>query len=302
MSLIGIVGSGNVGANTAFFLAERDVADVVLYDIQDGLSEGKALDMMEAASVRGYRKHVAGSNKLADALDSEVCIIAAGSVRKPGMKREELYSVNRDIVADLAERMSGYNGIVIVVTEPVDYLTTLFLDSSKLDPARVIGLGGHLDATRLRYLIAKELGVSAQNVSAVVVGSHTDRMIPLAAYCKVSGIPVSSLMDASRLTEIFDDTRSAADEIVDLAVRTNAYYGPAAAASDLCEAVVRDSRQIVSASVRFSGQYGVDGIAMSLPIVLGEKGVIRVLEPKLEADQRKILEKSAERIRSVVTA
>lgn len=300
MAKIGVLGSGNVGANTAFFLAEKNVADVLLYDVQEGLSTGKALDMMEAAPIRKYQTKIAGTDTFADVLDSDVIIVTAGGVRKPGMKREDLYDANKDIIAEIAGSMKSFTGTVIMVTEPVDFLTTLFLRESGLPSNRVLGLGGFLDSTRLRYLIAKELGVSMENVTALVVGRHADSMLPLPNYCKVSGIPVATLIEANRLTEIFEETRRAGGLIVDLAEQASAYYGPSAVASDLCEAIVRDSRRIVSVSVQFTGQYGIDGVAMSLPVVIGREGVVRILEPALSDAERTHLVDSADSIRSIV--
>ena len=218
------------------------------------------------------------------------------------MKREDLFDANKEIIAEIAGALKPVTGTVIMVTEPVDFLTTLFLRESGLPSNRVIGLGGFLDSTRLRYLIAKELGVSMENVTALVIGRHSDAMLPLADYCKVSGIPVSTLIEASRLTEIFEETRRAGGLIVDLAERASAYYGPSAVASDLCEAIVRDSRRIVSVSVKFSGQYGIDGVAMSLPVVIGREGVVRILEPKLSDAEKSHLVESAQTIKSIVHA
>lgn len=300
MARIGIVGSGNLGGNIAFFLAERDVADVVLFDLQAGLSTGKALDMMEAAPVRSYRTKISGTDEIEEALDSKVCVLAAGSVRQPGSSREELLSTNRSVVAEVAAKMKSYEGVVIVATEPIDALTTLFVRDSGLDPSRVLGLGGFLDSTRLRYLIAKELGISAEGVTALVIGQHSDSMLPLADYCKVSGIPVATLIDESRLAELFEATKHAGGRIVELARRTSAFYGPSAAASDLCSAIVNDSRRIVSVSVLFSGQYEIDGVAMSLPAVVGEAGAVRILEPALSERERSVLKSSAAAIARAV--
>lgn len=302
MAKIGVIGSGNVGANTAFFLAERQVAHVVLYDVQEGLSTGKALDMMEAAPIRNYQTRITGTDTIEEVLDADVIIVTAGGVRKPGMKREDLYEANREVIASLAAQMKQVSGVVVMVTEPVDYLTTLFLAESGLPETRVMGLGGFLDSTRLRYLIATELGVSMENVTAMVIGRHADSMLPLADYCKVSGIPVATLIEKQRLAEIFEETRRAGGLIVDLAERASAYYGPSAVASDLSAAIVNDTRRICSVSVKYTGQYGIAGVAMSLPAVIGRSGTVRVLEPNLTDEQRRTLTDSAETIRTVVQA
>ena len=300
MATIGIIGSGNVGANTAFFLAEKAVADVILQDVQEGLSTGKALDMMEAAPIRGYQTSISGTDSIDDILTTDIIMVTAGSVRKPGMKREDLFEANRTVIVDIAKSLSGFKGNVIVVTEPVDFLTTLFAKESGLDETRVLGLGGFLDSTRLQYLIAMELGVAMENVNALVIGRHADAMIPLPAYCSVSGIPVAKLVESERLDEILDKTREAGSLIVSMAERANAYYGPSAVASDLAEAMVRDSHRILSVSLMFSGQYGIEGVAMSLPAVIGRSGIERVLEPVLSDEQRGVLVDSAEAIRTVL--
>ena len=300
MAKIGIVGSGNVGANTAFFLAERAVADVMLFDVQEGLSAGKTLDMMEAAPIRGYQTKLTGTDRLEDVLDTDILIITAGSVRKPGMQREDLYSANRPILLTLASSLSDYPGIVIIVTELVDFLTTAFAKESGLPPDRILGLGGFLDSTRLRYLISRELKISTENVSAMVIGRHSDQMIPLADYCHVSGVPVAALLDEARLQAIFEETRNSGRLIVDMAERASAYYGPSAVASDLAESIVRDTRRIISVSQMWTGQYGIEGVAMSLPAVIGSKGIVKVMEPILTDEQKTILRESADTITSIV--
>ena len=294
MAKIGIMGSGNVGANAAFFLAEKQVADVLLYDVKEGLSTGKALDMMEAAPVRGYLTKISGTDVFEDILATDLLIITAGAVRKPGMKREALCKENRSIIAGAASSLRDYDGIIVIVTEPVDLLTTLFAIESGLPANRVLGLGGFLDSTRLRYLIAKELSVSTESVDAVVIGRHADSMIPLPAYCRVSGIPAGDLIDEARLEEIFEETKRAGGTIVDMAQRASAYYGPSAAVSDLAETILRDTRRIISVSHMLEGQYGISNVAMSLPSIVGPNGVEKTLEPVLTDSQRAILKESAD--------
>lgn len=300
MATIGIIGSGNVGANTALFLAETNVADVIMYDIEDGLSTGKALDMMEAAPIRGYQKRISGTDKIDDILKSEIIIVSAGKIRKPGMKREELLEDNRELIASAASSLKGVQGVVIIMTEPVDFLTTEFARKSGLPIQRIMGLGGLLDSTRLRFLIARELDVSTEIVSATVIGQHSDAMIPLEKYCSVSGIPVTRLIDDKKLSTLFEQNKSAGDGIVALAGRTSAFYGPAAAVSDLAEAIIRDTRRIFSVSQMFTGQYGIRDVSMSLPAVIGKSGIIKVLEPQLDDDQESTLKKSAETIRTAL--
>jgi len=300
MANIGIIGSGNVGANTAFFIAERNVAHVVLYDIQEGLSTGKALDMMEAAPVRGYDVRIQGTDRLEHVLANDIIIITAGSVRKPGMKREDLYSENAEVIRSLAKSMAGSTAKVIMVSEPVDMLTTLFVEESGMDRRQVMGLGGVLDSTRLRYLIAQELQVTTENVQATVIGRHSDAMIPLPRYCTVSGVPVSQLLPGDRLEAIFEETRNAGNLIVDIAQRASSYYGPSAAATELAQAINMNTGRIMSVSMVLDGEYGIEGAAMSLPAVIGRNGIEQVMLPKLSDGEQKQLTASAEDLKTTM--
>lgn len=276
-------------------MAERSVDHVLLYDVLDGLPMGKALDMMEAAPVRGYRTRIQGTNLLDDVTRAEVIVVAAGTVREPGLKREDLFGKNSEIVAKIAADLRDVDAKIIVVTEPVDLMTTFFIRKSGLPAERVMGLGGLLDSTRLRYMIAEELGVAMENVTATVIGRHADSMIPLAGYTCVSGVPVTQLLGESKLHELFEKTRSAGDLIVQMAQRASSYYGPSAAVADLAEAIVRDEGRIMPVSVAFTGQYGVTGVAMSLPAVIGKNGVEQTLKPKLtDAQQKQLVDSAAE--------
>ncbi len=294
--MIGIIGSGNVGANTAFFLAEKGVDHVLLYDIQDGLAQGKALDMMEAAPIRGYRTTISGTNNSDDILNCDIIIITAGAVRQPGMKRDALLSENKKIIEAYAENIKNPDTKVIIVSEPVDLLTTVFAQKSNLPPEQVIGLGGVLDATRLRYLIADELSVAMENVAAQVIGRHTDDMILLKEYCCVSGISLDNFMDEDKIKALFEQTRNAGALIVELAGRASAYYGPSAVAVELAEAICRDTGRLMSVSSLLSGQLGVEQAALSLPCVIGKTGISKVIEPKLSDTQIKQFKSSAQLI------
>ena len=300
MANIGIIGSGNVGANTAFFIAEHNVAHVVLYDIQEGLSTGKALDMMEAAPVRGYDVRIQGTDRLEHVLANDVIIVTAGSVRKPGMQREDLFSENAGIIRELAKSMSGSSAKVIMVSEPVDMLTALFVEESGLDRRQVMGLGGVLDSTRLRYFIAQELGVTTENVQATVIGRHANAMIPLPRYCTVSGVPVTQLMPSDRLEELFEETRNAGNLIVDMAQRASSYYGPSAAATELAQAVNMNTGRIMTVSMMLRGEYGIDGVAMSLPAVIGRNGIEQVMLPQLTDAEQQKLTASAEDLKNMM--
>jgi malate dehydrogenase len=286
MARIGIVGSGNVGANTAFFAAEKNIAPVRMYDIKEGLSTGKALDMMEAAPIREYQYQIDGTDDLADLMDSDVIIIAAGAIREPGMSRADLYPKNRGDIEAVASKLAGFGGVVVVATEPVDPMVRLVVQTSGLPWQRVLGLGGTLDSMRLRYLVASELKVAMSSVAATVIGTHSDEMMPLQRYTTVSGVPLSALLPQSRIDELFEETRQAGDTILNYFKRATSFYGPAAAASDVAEAVIRDSHRVLPVSFVLSGQYGVSDVAMSLPAVIGAGGVTRVLEPRLSEEEQ----------------
>jgi malate dehydrogenase len=273
---------------------------VVLYDIQEGLSTGKALDMMEAAPVRGYDVRIQGTDRLEHVLANDIIIVTAGSVRKPGMKREDLYGENAELIRGLAKSMAGSSAKVIMVSEPVDMLTALFVQESGMDRRQVMGLGGVLDSTRLRYFIAQELGVTTENVQATVIGRHSDAMIPLSRYCTVSGVPIEQLIASDRIEELFEETRNAGNLIVDMAQRASSYYGPSAAATDLAQAVNMNTGRIMSVSMVLDGEYGIDGVAMSLPAVLGRNGIEQVMLPKLTDEEEQKLKSSAEDLKSIM--
>jgi malate dehydrogenase len=300
MANIGIIGSGNVGANSAFFIAERNIANVSLYDVQDGLAFGKALDMMEAAPVRGYQRRIAGVKAMDELMGHEAVVLAAGAVRKPGAKREELFEQNATIIDELAQGMQNYDGVVINAIEPVDPLTARFVEGSGLPWNKVIGLGSILDAARLRYLISAETGVTAENISAMVIGRHGDAMIPLESYTKVSGVPLSQLLPDDKIKNIFGDLKKAGDVIVEMAQRASAYYGPSAVVADLAKAIAWDTRAVLPVSFVWQGQYGLDGVSMGLPAIVGRRGIERVLEPELTSSQKKTLATSAQELREIM--
>jgi len=298
--MIGIIGSGNVGANTAFFLAEKGVDHITLCDIQEGLARGKALDMMEAAPIRGYRCCIQGTDDPDTVLDADIIIITAGAARKPGMDRDALFRENKDIIKTYAQKITNPRAKVIVVTEPVDLLTTVFAQHSPLPSQQIMGLGGILDATRLRFFIAKTLGVSMENVATQVVGRHSDDMIILQDYCCVSGVPIETFMEKDTIAHLFDQTRQAGALIVDMAGRASAYYGPSAVAADLAEAVCHDTGRVLSVSQVFTGQFGIQGAALSLPCVINGSGAAKVMEPRLNKKQIETLHTGAQMIKKTV--
>ncbi len=295
MHYVSVIGSGNVGANTAFFIAEKGITDVALYDLREGTAAGKALDMMEAAPIRKYRGRIRAVDSLEAIADSEMVILAAGQVRKPGMKREDLFGANREVVTALAPEIGRLapHAKVLVATEPVDMITAEVVRLSGLDRRQVMGIGGCLDATRLRFFASQELGLSAENISALVIGRHSDAMIVLLRYCSVSGLPLTGLLSAEQLERIEEKTRRAGGLIVSMAQRASAFYAPSAAVADLVDSIHMDLRRVIPVSLLFQGEYGISGVAMSLPAVIGREGIERVLTPALTGEEERQLKRSA---------
>jgi malate dehydrogenase len=304
MHYVTVIGSGNVGANTAFFIAEKGITDVALYDIREGLAKGKGLDMMEASPIRKYRNRIWEAESLDVVADTEMVILAAGTVRSPGMKREDLFEQNRSIVAELAPELARLapRAKFLVATEPVDLITAEFAMRSGVERSKVMGIGGCLDVTRLRYFAAQELGLSPENISATVIGRHSDAMIVMLGYCSVSGLPLTSLLKQEQQQKIVEQTRQAGDLIVKMAQRSSAFYAPSAAIADLVDAIHMDLRRITCVSLLFEGEYGISGVAMSLPAVIGRNGIERVITLKLTEEEQKRLKSSAAELEKILAS
>jgi len=301
MKKVSIVGSGNVGANAAFFTAEMAAAHVTLVDIEEGRAAGKALDLMEAAPIRRYRSKIEGCDRIEAVEGSDVVVLAAGMIRQPGKDRSERYADNADIVRDLAGAVARHapGSKVLIATEPVDAMVKIFVEISGFDRLKVMGLGGVLDSTRMASFIAEELGISARDVNAMVIGSHTKRMVPLVRYSRVGGIEISQLLDPKAVERIVHGTRHAGNLIVDLAKRSNAYYAPAASIAQVIEAIAVDTKKILSLSVLLNGEYGIKGEALSVPCKVGADGVEEIIELKLREDELERFQASAEPIRDL---
>jgi len=298
MKRVSIIGSGNVGANTAFFLVEKGIAEVTLFDTKQGIPKGNALDIMEAAPIRTYRTSVSGAETFDEIRGSDVVVLAAGSVRKPGMQREDLFEENLQVIKQWAKPVGNLapESTVVVLTEPVDLLTTVFVRESGMKREQVLGVGGILDSTRLVFALSRDMGVSPENVSALVIGQHGSEMIGLAQCSCVSGIPVLNLMLPEQFESLVNEVRNAGDFIVEMAKRSTAYYAPSAAAAEVADAVCRNTRRILSVSLVLKGEYGIEGIAMSVPAVVGERGVSRIFLPRLSAAQKIQFSRSAEKM------
>jgi malate dehydrogenase len=291
---VAVIGAGNVGASAALYIAQRGLADVVLVDIVEGMPQGKALDMQQTAPLWHTGGRIEGANDLAAVAGAEVVVMTAGFPRKPGMSRTDLLKANADIVRPAAEAVKKHapNAYVVVVTNPLDVMAHLFWKVSGFPSQRVVGMAGILDSARFRAFIAMELGVSGDDVQAMVLGGHGDSMVPLPRFTTVAGIPITELIPAARIAEISQRTRDGGAEIVKLLKTGSAYYAPAMCAVGMVEAILTDQKRLVPCSVLLSGQYGLNDIFVGVPVVLGGKGVEKVIELKLSGEELAALQKS----------
>jgi len=302
MKRVGIIGSGNVGANTAFFIAENRTAHVTLVDVKQGLSTGKALDMMEAGPIRGYDSRLTGSDDIKAISNCDVVVLAAGRVRLPGEDRIDLYLDNSKTVIELCAqvRQLAPYAVVVNVVEPVDSLTLLAQEALGFNRFKVLGVGGSLDGTRLRYLVSQAAGVSPREVSALVIGPHRQSMLVLKDTIRVSGVPAAFLLGEERVDGLIEEMRGAGDLILKLSQQATSYWAPSAATARLVDAIVTDTRTVMSVSVRLEGEYGVSGLCVSIPAVIGADGVMRVVDAGLsDSEQTAFLAATAE-LRAVV--
>ena len=295
MKRISIIGAGNVGTNTAFFIAEQGASKVLMVDIKDGTAAGKALDLMEAGPVRGYASTIKGTSRIEDIAGSDVVIVAAGRVRKPGEGREDLYRDNAATVQAIARDVARLapDAVVINLVEPIDLLTLLIQETLGFDRFKVMGVGGLLSSTRLRYLVSHALGVSPQEVTALIIGPHHKSMTFLRDSVRVSGIPAVTLLGEERLSQLIDEALGAGDTILEMSQRSTSFYAPSAAAATLVDAIASDSKALLPVSVRCEGEYGVKGLAIGVPAFVGEHGVARILELELSPADRAAFEKGA---------
>ncbi len=294
------VGAGNVGAAVVQYCAEMDLGDIILTDIVEGLPQGKALDLTQAAPIRGYNSVVTGTNEYKDIEGSDIVVITAGLPRKPGMSRLDLLEKNANIMAEICQNVVKYapDSIVIVVTNPLDVMVYTAFKKLGFPPERVIGMAGCLDSARMRAFVAMELNTSMKNVDTMVLGSHGDDMVPLPQYTTVSGIPITRLMPQDRIDAIVERTRKGGGEIVSLLKTGSAYYAPAASSARMVESIIRDERQLLPCSAYLTGQYGLDDVYIGVPVRLGKEGVEEIVELKLADEELQALHKSAEEVRT----
>ena len=299
---VAVIGAGNVGASTGLYLAERALADVVLIDIVEGMPQGKALDMIQTTPLWHKGARIEGANDLAAVKGADVIVMTAGLPRKPGMSRSDLLKVNSDIVRPVAEAVKQHapGAFVVVITNPLDVMTWLFWKVSGFAKHRVMGMAGMLDSARMRAFIALELGLSPTDVQAMVLGGHGDSMVPLPRYTTVGGITVSQLVPADRLAAISDRTRNAGAEIVKLLKTGSAYYSPAMCAVEMVEAILTDQKRLVPCSVMVSGEYGMKDLFVGVPIVLGGKGIEKIVQLDLAPEELAALQKSGKEVADMI--
>lgn len=297
-----VVGSGNVGATTAHWAASKRLADIVLVDIIEGVPQGKALDLLEAAPIEGYDVHIVGSNSYETTADSDVVVITAGSPRKPGMSRDDLLQINTKIVKEVTEQVVKYSpeAILIVVSNPLDAMVYVASEVSRFPKERVFGMAGILDSARFRTFLAEALGCSVRDVSAFVLGGHGDTMVPLARYSTMAGIPIPTLLPKEKIDKIIQRTRDGGAEIINLLKTGSAYYAPAAAAVEMVSSVLRDEKRILPCCVYLNGPYGMKDVYLGVPVRLGMKGVEKVIEIDLEPQEKADLERSAASVRELM--
>ena len=299
---VSVIGSGNVGATAARSIADKELADVVILDILEGVPQGKALDMLEACPVEGSDARVLGTNDYADTADSDIVVITAGLARKPGMSRDDLLAKNHAIIKGVTEQVIKYSPdcVIMPVTNPLDAMAQVVYRVSGFPRERIIGMAGVLDSARMRAFIAQALNVSVENTHAFVLGGHGDTMVPLPRYSTVAGIPITELLDAEQVEAIVHRTAHGGAEIVKLLGTGSAYYAPGSAVVEMVEAVLKDKKKILPCSVFLQGEYGVQDLFVGVPCKLGANGLEEIIEITLTPDEDSALKKSAEAVRELV--
>jgi malate dehydrogenase len=301
-SKITVVGAGFVGSTLVQRLAERDYADVVMYDIIPNMPQGKALDLLQAGPVLGYDSLIVGTNDYADTANSDVVVITSGFPRKPGMTRDDLVKKNQEIVSQVTQEVvkRSPNCIIIMVTNPLDAMAQLAYHLSGFPRNRVIGMAGVLDTARFRTFIAQELNVSVHDVQAYVLGGHGDTMIPLSRMCTVAGVPISQLIPAERIEQIVQRTRDGGAEIVKLLGTGSAYFAPSASVLQMVDSILLDKNMIMPCAVYLQGEYGIHGLFVGVPVKLGAQGLEQIIEIELTQDEQSLLQKSAHAVKELV--
>jgi malate dehydrogenase len=297
-----VVGAGNVGANCALRIAGKQLADVVLVDVIEGVPQGKGLDLLESGPVEGYDVNVIGANDYAPTANSDIVVITAGLARKPGMSRDDLLLANYEVVKSATEQAVKHspNAILLLVTNPLDAMCWTAFQVSKFPKHRVIGMAGVLDTARFRTFIAQELNVSPSNVTAMVLGGHGDTMVPLTRLSSVSGIPLTELMDQATLDRLVQRARDGGAEIVKYLKTGSAYYAPSAGAIEMVDAILLDKKKVLPCAAYLDGEYGIHGVFVGVPVKLGTNGIEKIYEIRLQPDEKAALDKSAGAVKELI--
>ncbi|WP_342488486.1 malate dehydrogenase [Cytobacillus sp. FSL W7-1323] len=302
---VSVIGAGFTGATTAFLLAQKELADVVLVDIpqMENPTKGKALDMLEASPVQGFDANILGTANYEDTKDSDIVVVTAGIARKPGMSREDLVQTNETIMKNVAKEIAQYSpdSLIIVLSNPVDAMTYTIFKETGFPKNRVIGQSGVLDSARFRTFVAQELQISIKDITGFVLGGHGDDMVPLVRYSYAGGVPLEKLISKDRLEQIVDRTRKGGGEIVSLLGNGSAYYAPAAALVEMVEAMIKDQKRILPAIAYLEGEFGYQGIYLGVPTILGANGIEKVIELDLTKEEKVTLDQSAESVRQVIS-
>jgi len=299
---VSIVGAGNVGATAAHWIASKELADVVLIDIMEGVPQGKGLDLLQAMNAEKLDSTILGTNDYADTANSDIVVITAGIPRKPGMSRDDLLNTNYKIMQDVVGKVVKHSPdcILIIVSNPLDAMAQAAFKFSGFPRNRVIGMAGVLDSARFAAFIAQELNVSAENITTFVLGGHGDTMVPLARYSTVAGIPITELIEPTKLEAIIDRTRNGGAEIVKYLKTGSAFYAPSSSAVQMVEAILKDKKKIMPCAVHLEGEYGISGLFVGVPVKLGANGMEQIIEIKLTADEQAALNKSAAAVKELV--
>ena len=299
---ITVVGAGNVGATLAHYLVDKQLGDVVLLDIIEGVPQGKGLDLLQAGPVEGYDVKIKGTNDFADTANSDLVVMTAGLPRKPGMSRDDLLKANFDVVKPTIEKVAKYSPecFLIVVTNPLDAMAQTAYKVSGFPKNRVIGMAGILDSARYRAFLAEALNVSVQNIQALVLGGHGDTMVPVPSYTTVAGIPITDLMPKEQLDKIIARTAKGGGEIVSLLKTGSAYYAPAAGVAEMVDAIFNDRKKILPCAAYLEGEYGINGLFVGVPVKLGARGIEQIIEIKLTPEEHAALQKSAAAVKELV--
>jgi malate dehydrogenase len=297
-----VIGAGNVGATCAVRIADKELADVVLVDVVEGVPQGKGLDLLESGPVEGFDVLVTGTNDYGPTANSDIVIITAGFPRKPGMSRDDLLMANYDVVRTATEQVVRHSpdAILILVTNPLDAMCWTAYTVSKFPRNRVIGMAGVLDTARYRTFIAQELGVSVENITALVLGGHGDTMVPIVRLTTVGGIPLTELLDQATIDRLVDRTRNGGAEIVKYLKTGSAYYAPSAATVEMVESILKDKKKVLPCAVLLEGEYGIDGLFVGVPVKLGASGVEKIFEVRLTAEEKAALDKSAGAVKELI--